>query len=148
MTGRAAIHSCSLVLAHAPDLVRHGSKPARELAVDTDGLLASLTRSLRSYDDALTYAPHQALIGNLRPEQLWEVPRPWWSNPVEGRPEGPFGVVVDQSELYRRMEAADSFGLFKLDGSPAPNGGLTIDEHGRAAGSMSGAHELDESLSA
>ena len=148
MTGRAAIHSCSLVLAHAPDLVRHGSKPARELAVDTDGLLASLTRSLRSYDDALTYAPHQALIGNLRPEQLWEVPRPWWSNPVEGRPEGPFGIVVDQSELYRRMEAADSFGLFKLDGSPAPNGGLTIDEHGRAAGSMSGAHELDESLSA
>ena len=57
MIGRAAIHSCSLVLAHAPDLVRHGSKPARELAVDTDGLLASLTRSLRSYDDALAYAP-------------------------------------------------------------------------------------------
>ena len=148
MTGRAAIHSCSLVLAHAPDLVRHGSKPARELAVDTDGLLASLTRSLRSYDDTLAYAPHQALIGNLRPEELWEVPRPRWSNPVEGRPEGPFGVVVDQAELYRRMEEADSFGLFKLDGSPAPNGGLTIDEHGKAAGSMSGAHELDESLSA
>ena len=26
----AAIHGCSLVLAHAPDLVRHGSKPTRE----------------------------------------------------------------------------------------------------------------------
>ena len=148
MTGRAAIHSCSLVLAHAPDLVRHGSKPARELAADADGLLASLTGSLRTYDDALGYAPHQALIGNLRPEELWELPRPWWSNPVEARREGPFGVVVDQAELYRRMEEADSFGLFKLDGSPAPNGGLTIDEHGQAAGSMSGAHELDESLSA
>ena len=56
--------------------------------------------------------------------------------------------MIDQSELYRRMEEADSFGLFKLDGSSAPNGGLTIDEHGKAAGSMSGAHELDESLSA
>ncbi len=43
VTGRAAIHACSLVLAHAPDLVRHGSKPARELAADSDGLLASLT---------------------------------------------------------------------------------------------------------
>ena len=42
MSGRAAIHSCSLVLAHAPDLVRHGSKPARELVADGDGLLASL----------------------------------------------------------------------------------------------------------
>ena len=148
MTGRAAIHSCSLVLAHAPDLVRHGSKPARELAADTDGLLASLTRSLRTYDDALGYAPHQALIGNLRPEELWDVPRPWWSSPVEARREGPFGVIVDQADLYRRMEEADSFGLFKLDGSPAPNGGLTIDEHGQATGSMSGAHALDESLSA
>ena len=64
------------------------------------------------------------------------------------RPEGPFGVVVDQAELYRRMEEVDSFELFKLDGSPAPNGGLTIDERGKAAGSMAGAHDLDESLSA
>ena len=55
MTGRAAIHSCSLVLAHAPDLVRHGSKPTRELAADSDGLLSSLTRSLRSYEDAVVW---------------------------------------------------------------------------------------------
>jgi glycine/sarcosine/betaine reductase complex component C subunit beta len=148
VTGRAAIHACSLVLAHAPDLVRHGSKPARELAASSDGLLASLTRSLRSYDDALGYPPHQALIGNLRPDALWELPRPWWSSPVEPRREGPFGVVVDQAELYRRMEEADAFGLFRLDGGPAANGGLTIDQGGEAAGSMAGAHELDESLSA
>ena len=53
VTGRAAIQSCSLVLAHAPDLVRHGSKPTRELAADSDGLLSSLTQGLRSYEDAL-----------------------------------------------------------------------------------------------
>ncbi len=147
-TGRAAIHSCSLVLAHAPDLVRHGSKPARDLAADADGLLASLTGSLRSYDDALGYAPHQALIGNLRPEALWEIPRPWWGTPVEPRREGPFGVIADQAELYRRMEDADAFGLFTLDGSPASNGGLTISASGKPAGSMAGAHDLDESLSA
>ncbi len=148
MSGRAAIHGCSLVLAHAPDLVRHGSKPARELATDADGLLASLTDSLRSYDDALAYPPPQALIGNLRPEALWDLPRPWWSNPVERSPEGPFGVIADQAELYRRMEEADAFGLFKLDGSPARNGGLTIERAGEVAGSMAGAHDLDESLSA
>ena len=148
MTGRAAIHACSIVLAHAPDLVRHGSKPARELAADANGLLDSIARSLRAYDDVLGYPPHQALIGNLRPDALWEVPRPWWNAPVEPRPEGPFGVVVDQAELYRRMQEADAFGLFKLDGSPAPNGGLTIDEAGKAAGSMAGAHDLDETLSA
>ena len=148
MTGRAAVHSCSLVLAHAPDLVRHGSKPARELAADADGLLASLTKALRSYDDALGYAPHQALIGNLRPEALRDVERPWWGHQTEPRADGPFGVIVDEVELYRRMEAADSFGLFKLDGSPAVDGGLTIEQAGRIAGSMAGADDLDESLSA
>jgi glycine/sarcosine/betaine reductase complex component C subunit beta len=148
VSGGAAIHSCSLVLAHAPDLVRHGSKPARELAPDTDGLLAALTKSLRSYDDALGYAPHQVLIGNLRPDALWDVPRPWWRHPAEPRSEGPFGVFVDQPELYRRLQEADPFDLFRLDGRPAADGGLTIDQDGDAVGSIAGAHELDESLSA
>ena len=148
MSAGAAIHACSIVLAHAPDLVRHGSKPTRELAADSDGLLASLSGALRSYDDALAYPPNQALIGNLRPEALWELERPWWRQPVDPRSEGPFGVIVDQAELYRRMQEADRFGLFKLDGTAARNGGLTISEDGRDIGSMAGAHDVDESLSA
>ena len=148
MSARAAIHACSVVLAHAPDLVRHGSKPTRELAADSDGLLASLSGALRTYDDALAYPPNQVLIGNLRPEALWEIERPWWRQPIDPRGEGPFGVIVDQAELYRRMQDADSFGLFKLGGTVAGNGGLTITEEGRDVGSMAGAHDLDESLSA
>jgi hypothetical protein len=148
MTGRAAIHSCSLVLAHAPDLVRHGSKPTRELAAGSDGLLAALSGALRTYDDALAYPPNQALIGNLRPEALWEIERPWWRQPVDPRSEGPFGVIVDQAELYRRMRESDHFGLFNLDGAAAADGGLTITDDGREVGSMAGAHDLDESLSA
>jgi glycine/sarcosine/betaine reductase complex component C subunit beta len=148
MSARAGIHACSMVLAHAPDLVRHGSKPTRELAADSDGLLASLSGALRTYDDALAYAPNQVLIGNLRPEALWEIERPWWRHPVDARGEGPFGVIVDQAELYRRMQEADRFGLFKLDGTVAGNGGLTITDEGREIGSMAGAHDVDESLSA
>jgi glycine/sarcosine/betaine reductase complex component C subunit beta len=148
MTGRAAIHSCSLVLAHAPDLVRHGSKPTRELAAGSDGLLAALSGALRTYEDALAYPPNQALIGNLRPEALWEIERPWWRQPVDPRSEGPFGVIVDQAELYRRMRESDHFGLFNLDGAAAADGGLTITDDGREVGSMAGAHDLDESLSA
>jgi glycine/sarcosine/betaine reductase complex component C subunit beta len=147
MSARAAIHACSVVLAHAPDLVRHGSKPMRELAADSDGLLASLSGALRTYDDALAYPPNQVLIGNLRPEALWEIERPWWRQPVDPRSEGRFGVIVDQAELYRRMQEADRFGLFKLDGTVPGNGGLTITDEGREIGSMAGAHDVDESLS-
>jgi betaine reductase len=135
------------VLAHAPDLVRHGSKPARELDADADGLLGALQGALRDYDSALGYPPHQALIGNLRPDALWEIERPWWSRPAEPKAEGPFGLIVDQPELYRRMAAADSFGLLRLDGE-AGNGAVPLFDRGRPAGSMNRAHELDESLGA
>ena len=148
MSRNAAVHGCSLVLAHAPDLVRHGSKPARELAADGDGLLDRLTGSLRAYDDALAYPPHQAFIGNLHPDDLWEVERPRWRHAAEPKPEGPFGAFLDQNELYRRMEEADPFQLFKRDGTAVSNGALPLYERNRAVGAMLAAHELDESLAA
>lgn len=144
----AAIHACSLVLAHAPDLVRHGSKPTRELAADQDGLLAALHGALRSYDDALGYPPHQVLIGNLEPASLWDLERPWWRHRVEPQAEGPYGVIIDEEELYRRMGEADPFQLFALDGNEPRDSALPIFHRGRVAGSMRGAHDLDESLSA
>jgi glycine/sarcosine/betaine reductase complex component C subunit beta len=144
----AAVHACSLVLAHAPDLVRHGSKPTRELAADRNGLLERIQGALRPYDDALAYPPHQVFLGNLHPDALWDVERPRWRNPAEPKSEGPYGVFVHQDELYRRMEAADQFQLFALDGRAASNGALPLFDDGRTAGAMSQAHDLDESLSA
>jgi glycine/sarcosine/betaine reductase complex component C subunit beta len=138
----AAVHACSLVLAHAPDLVRHGSKPSR------DGAAGDLAPALRSYEDALAYPPHQVVLGNLAPEALWEIERPWWRNLVEAKREGPFGVFVDESELYARMEAADAFRLFRLGEHEAANGALPVFRDGRPAGVMEKAHDVDESLSA
>jgi hypothetical protein len=138
----AVVHACSLVLAHAPDLVRHGSKPTREDAAE------QIAPKLRSFDEALGYPPHQVFLGNLRPEELWEIERPWWSNPSEAKPEGAFGVFVDEQELYRRMETADQFQLLKLDGREAADGSLPIYRNGDRAGVMLRAHDLDESLSA
>jgi hypothetical protein len=138
----AAIHGCSLVLAHAPDLVRHGSKPTREDAAD------DIKPALRTFEEALGYPPHQVFIGNLAPDDLWDVERPWWRRPTDPKAEGPFGVFIDQNALYAQMEAADQFQLLHLDGREAAYGALPLYRNGSRAGVMDRAHELDESLSA
>jgi len=73
VTRPAGILAAALVLEHVPDLVRYGSKPSRER-----DRLPELLGALRAYEEAVTYPPHQVFIGNLRPEDLWDVPRPWW----------------------------------------------------------------------
>jgi glycine/sarcosine/betaine reductase complex component C subunit beta len=138
----AAVHSCSLVLAHAPDLVRYGSKPTREDAAE------QIAPRLRTFEEALGYPPHQVFLGNLRPEALWEIERPWWRYPGEAKREGPFGVFIDEEELYRRLEEADQFQLLRLDGREAADGSLPVYRNGDRAGAMLRAHDLDESLSA
>lgn len=102
-------------LAHTPDLVRYGSKPTRELSHDPS-LLDRLTASLRPWEAALAYPPNQAFIGNLPPEALAEMPRPWTDHPVTGAPSnGPFGRIVDQVAFYGLMKLSDDFDLLVLD---------------------------------
>ena len=56
--------------------------------------LDAIAPSLRTFDEAVAYPPNQVVIGNLAPEDLWELPRPWWKHPVDGAsPEGACGDV-------------------------------------------------------
>src|SRR3972149_4974476 len=88
--GFPVLTAAANVLAHAPGLVRYGSKPLRDLAQDP-ARLEPLVARLRPYDDAVGYGPNQAYIGNLEPEALREVPRPWFGAPGRGGPRGPGG---------------------------------------------------------
>jgi len=74
------VKGVACVLVHTPGLVCHGSKPARELARAgaESPLLKTMRAHLRPYAQAVAYPPNQAFIGNLRPEALFDIPRPWW----------------------------------------------------------------------
>lgn len=115
----AALLHASYALAHAPDLVRYGSKPSRALA-DDPAQLASLRGALRSYEQALAYPPNQVFIGSERPESLFDWPRPWTEHPLpEAQPAGVFGPFVPQVALYGLMKLCDDFDLLVLEGSLA-----------------------------
>ena len=74
---RIGIEGVFYSLAHAPDLVRFGSKPAREITAHPE-IGAALKSKLRSFSAAVAYAPHQVYIGNITPNELSGLPRPWY----------------------------------------------------------------------
>ena len=106
------IKGVSYGLAHAPSLVRHGSKPHREIAVHGDPLLQSVLSHLRTYDEAVSYPPNQVYIGNLRPDDLYDWPKPRYLNPVKkSSPAGRHGDMISEPEFYARMVRWDHFDL-------------------------------------
>ena len=108
-----------------------------------------MLKRLRTFDEAVAYGPNQVFIGNMRPEDLWKLERPWWGPPSTEKPgnrHGPFGVIIDQNELYERMAKSDHFNLFQLGSvDPGPKD-LAIYRQGEPIGVMRAAHDLDESL--
>jgi betaine reductase len=143
VTRRAAVTASSFVLEHVPDLVRYGSKPARE-----PHKLEALTGALRSYDAAMAYPPNQVFIGNLPPSALWDVPRDWWRHPVDGAtPVGPAGDVMPERAFYELLAELDRFDLVRMQAEPEP-GQLALVRDGDVIGAFAGDHEQDESLTA
>ena len=173
-----SILSASYALAHAPDLVRHGSKPVREIGRDPS-LLPRITGSLRPWDEVVAYPPNQVFIGNLAPEDLASIPRPWYESRVDSAsPAGTFGRMVTQPALYGLMKLCDDFDLLTIDGELAEQAGadlvdfdhrmdritgvdpselrtiaeesdgLDLHHDGRLAGFIRTAHDQDEALAA
>ncbi len=112
---RIGIGGVSYSLTHVPDLVRFGSKPQRELQARPE-LREQLSKRLRDFAAATAYAPHQVYIGNIAPEQLAEIAKPWYEKLIEGAtPQGRFGDLVDQAQFYALLAGADQFDLVALE---------------------------------
>ena len=169
---RVGIEGVFYSLAHVPDLVRYGSKPLREIRANP-ALGNELKQKLRDFGAAVAYPPHQAYIGNIAPERLSDLPKPWYEKLIEGATsEGRFGDVVEQNRFYILLAAADQFDLGSLengwfrdqDGQPsvgAPKlrstteihalcekGALPLYSGERLIGAFEAAHAEDASLAA
>ena len=130
------ITAASAVLAHVPGLARHGSKPSRELPGSGE-LEQRFLASLRTFEQAVAYPPHQAFLGALHPRELPD--RPWTSaSPLDGA--GRFagvGELMPEEEFLGLMAAVDEFGLVTLD-----------DGHASAVADALGRHPLADRIDA
>ena len=111
------IRECSNILVHLPGFVRHGSKPSREIGKHPD-LEGRITGHLRSFEEAVRYAPNQVFIGNMGPDSLRSLEQPWFRHLLNsdggfGRT-GPFGEIMPQEEFYGLLKAATDESSYDL----------------------------------
>lgn len=109
------IKGTSSVIVHTPSLVRHGSKPEREIEKDP-ALLARILAHLRSYEEAAAYPPNQVFIGNKSPDALREIPAPWFHSPVSGAQRfSSSGEIMPEDEFYGWLKISDEYELVMLE---------------------------------
>ena len=126
------LKGAACLLVHTPGLVRHGSKPSRELPPPAEPLPADYLRALRPYTAAVAYPPNQVFVGNLAPDALAALPQPWWQRPdamlAEGTTslpaglgsgggasaEGRYGAILPEALFLGWLKAADVFDLVEL----------------------------------
>ena len=109
------IKGVSYFLAHVPGLVRHGSKPSREIPKDST-LLPKILNHLRTFDQAVAYPPNQVFIGNLDPDDLLHIPTPWYKNPIPNASRwGQFGEIMPEDEFYGMLKICDEFEIVLLE---------------------------------
>jgi hypothetical protein len=110
------IKAASYCLFHAPDMVlTHGTTLMIERDRNPDSpLLTAAKEALRPFEEVVAYPPNQVYIGNLTPEELAELPQPWYENPVEAQRAGRLGEIFPLDELIAMMKISDSFNLVLL----------------------------------
>ena len=112
------LKGASYALIQAPDILIHqGTTQTTERRNNPDSdYLKELPKHLRSFEDAVIYAPNQVYIGNLRPLDLNKVARPWYENSAkDATREGKHGEIMPLDELYGLVKAVDAFDLVLLE---------------------------------
>jgi hypothetical protein len=126
---KPVVKGVSYFLAHVPSMIRHGSKPSREIGRDPS-LLPSILSHLVTFGRAVAYPPNQVFIGNLDPDDLLHIPSPWFKNPIPNSSRwGPFGEIMPEEEFYGMMKICDEFQLLLMEEGFLQEIALRLKEH-------------------
>ena len=116
----AVLKAAGYVLVHTPDMILHnGTTQTVEKAVNPESeYLKKVPEHLRTFEEVVNYAPNQTYIGNLTPEALGKLEKPWVGVDVPGSDRfGKFGEVMPQVEFIALLKISDVFDLVKLEKS-------------------------------
>ena len=125
------VKGVSNFLAHVPSMIRHGSKPSREIEKDPS-LLPPILDHLQTFEQAVAYPPNQVFIGNLDPDDLFHIPSPWYKNPTPNASRwGDFGEIMPEEEFYGMLKICDEFELILFEEGFLQEIALRLRDHPR-----------------
>ncbi len=128
------VRSAVFSMVHVPGIVLSGSKPRREIVHSKNGLRQQIVSNFRSFADAVAYPPHQVMLGNLPPEALSQIERPWHLHPMPNAlPEGPGGRFIDEATFYAWMARGDCARLLRFNGNLPPAMETALAAHANGA---------------
>lgn len=114
----AVLKGAGYILVHTPEMVIHNgtTQTTERITNPKSEYLKNLRQSLRTFDQVLNYAPNQTYIGSMTPEQLKEIPMPWYDKqaPVNNR-FGKLGEIMPEAEFVALLQIVDTFDLVKLE---------------------------------
>jgi hypothetical protein len=114
------IKKASYILVNTPDMTIHnGTTQILEREANPDSeYLREMSNHFRGFEEVVSYAPNQTYIGNMTPEVLAEMTRPWYGKDVVNANRfGKFGEIMPQDEFYGLMKISDVFDLVLLENS-------------------------------
>jgi betaine reductase len=114
----AVIKSASYVLIHTPDMViNNGTTQTLERMSNPESeYLKNINDYLRSYDKVVSYPPNQVYIGNMTPDELKDITKPWYNKEVnQGQNVGKFGEILSQEAFIGLIKVADAFDLVLIE---------------------------------
>lgn len=116
------IKAAAFALIHAGNIMmEHGTTLTMERKKNPDSeFLKSIQPHIRTFNDAVGYAPNQVFIGNMAPPELDQIEKPWYLHPVENKSDGKYGEILEESIFYGLLKIADSFDLVELSQDFAP----------------------------
>lgn len=112
------VKAASYILVHTPDMIVHyGTTCALEHEANPNSeFLKKVPEHFRTFEEVVQYAPNQAYIGNILPDEMNNIPKPWYKNLMtDAKAEGKMGEIVGQEEFLINIKLNDAFDLVMLE---------------------------------
>ncbi len=126
------LKNASYILVHTPEMVlNNGTTQTMEKITNPDSdYLKNLRSSLRTFDEVCNYSANQTYIGNMTPEELKEIPLPWYDKPSPIKDRfSRFGEIMPELEFLGLLQIVDVFDLVVLSKTIVPKIKEVIENH-------------------